>query len=146
MRGLVCIDDVCQCQEPSIWNVEKQACLTELGEICGGTGCIDPNAFCVGKHQFEFQRCECFPGFTESQGKCIKDSSVSNCGCSGSGNTFDCTGKPCGNYPIQNDPTRFVQCTEGTGIVHSCPPPLEFNADISLCDMPHNSYTYAPTP
>jgi hypothetical protein len=137
---LVCIDDICQCQEPAIWDPVKQACLAPLGEICssataGSVGCLDPNAFCVGKYAFELNRCECFPGFVESQGICIKDPSTSNCGCP-DGNVFDCAGKPCGNYPLPNDPNRFVQCSEGTGVIHSCPEYLVFNAEISLCDVP----------
>jgi len=49
---------------------------------------------------------------------------------------FDCSSLSCGYYPVRNSVRDYVHCSEGQGVVHSCPNDLEFNPEVSTCDYP----------
>jgi hypothetical protein len=136
--GLACIDDKCLCQDDTLtWDSELKSCVAQFGQSCTSpaTRCSDPNAYCGG----EGYTCICYPGHIRENNVCIPEpNKYCECAPNGSENLFDCAGKPCGFYSLKNNPARYVQCSEGTGIVHDCPQGLEFNETISSCDYPQN--------
>jgi hypothetical protein len=49
---------------------------------------------------------------------------------------FDCSDKSCGYYAVRNSARDYVHCSEGQGVVHTCPSDLEFSPRWSTCDLP----------
>jgi hypothetical protein len=139
--GLACIDDKCLCEDERLtWDSELKSCVAQLGEVCSGHHrvCSDPNAYCAGTGGLT---CICHPGYIRENNVCTPEpTKYCECGPNGneSGNLFDCASKSCGYYALTNNPTRYVQCTEGTGVVHECPQGLVFNETISTCDYSKN--------
>merc|ERR1712168_664982 len=47
-------------------------------------------------------------------------------------------------FTVESDPTKFIQCSNGQPVIHTCPTKLVFNLELRVCDRPKH-VTYCDT-